>query len=117
MTAVLAALELRARSADRSRPGAGCACSRRGSFSTPAAIYVEVVRGTPLLVQILFIYFVLPTVGVNLPAFTSGVIALTLNSAAYLSEIFRAGIESIDTGQMEAARSLGHDLLRRRCAA
>ena len=73
----------------------------------PAAIYVEVVRGTPLLVQILFIYFVLPAFGVNLPAFTSGVIALTLNSAAYISEIFRAGILSIDAGQMEAARALG----------
>ncbi len=76
-------------------------------LSVPAATYVEIVRGTPLLVQILFIYFVLPAFGVNLPAFTSGVIALTLNSAAYLAEIFRAGIESIDTGQMEAARSLG----------
>ena len=76
-------------------------------LSVPAAVYVEIVRGTPLLVQILFIYFVLPAFGVNLPAFTSGVIALTLNSAAYLAEIFRAGIESIDTGQMEAARSLG----------
>jgi His/Glu/Gln/Arg/opine family amino acid ABC transporter permease subunit len=76
-------------------------------FSVPAGIYVEVVRGTPLLVQILFIYFVLPAFGVNLPAFTSGAIALTLNSAAYLAEIFRAGIESIETGQMEAARSLG----------
>lgn len=76
-------------------------------LSVPAGVYVEVVRGTPLLVQILFIYFVLPAFGVNLPAFTSGVIALTLNSAAYLAEIFRAGIESIETGQMEAARSLG----------
>ena len=76
-------------------------------LSLPAAVYVEVVRGTPLLVQILFIYFVLPAFGVNLPAFTSGIIALTLNSAAYLAEIFRAGIESIEAGQMEAARSLG----------
>ena len=76
-------------------------------LSVPAGIYVEVVRGTPLLVQILFIYFVLPAFGVNLPAFTSGAIALTLNSAAYLAEIFRAGIESIEAGQMEAARSLG----------
>ena len=50
-------------------------------FSVPAGVYVEVVRGTPLLVQILFIYFVLPAFGVNLPAFTSGAIALTLNSA------------------------------------
>lgn len=76
-------------------------------LAVPAAIYVEILRGTPLLVQILFIYFVLPAFGVNLPAFTSGVIALTLNSAAYISEIFRAGILSIDAGQMEAARALG----------
>jgi len=76
-------------------------------IAAPAAIYVEVMRGTPLLVQILCIYFVLPYFGVYLPAFTSGVIALTLNSAAYISEIFRAGILSIDAGQMEAARSLG----------
>ena len=76
-------------------------------ISVPAAVYVEIVRGTPLLVQILFIYFVLPTFGLHLPAFTSGVIALTLNSAAYIGEIFRAGMNSIDAGQMEAARSLG----------
>lgn len=76
-------------------------------IAAPAAVYVEVMRGTPLLVQILFIYFVLPYFGVYLPAFTSGVIALTLNCAAYISEIFRAGILSIDVGQMEAARSLG----------
>jgi lysine-arginine-ornithine-binding protein len=76
-------------------------------LKAPAAVYVEVMRGTPLLVQILFIYFVLPIFGVHLPAFTSGIIALTLNSAAYISEIFRAGILSIDVGQMEAARSLG----------
>ncbi|MEP6708342.1 MAG: ABC transporter permease subunit [Pyrinomonadaceae bacterium] len=76
-------------------------------LAAPAAVYVEVMRGTPLLVQILFIYFVLPIFGIHLPAFTSGVIALTINSAAYISEIFRAGILSIDVGQMEAARSLG----------
>ncbi|HEX8709741.1 MAG TPA: amino acid ABC transporter permease, partial [Pyrinomonadaceae bacterium] len=73
----------------------------------PAAVYVEVMRGTPLLVQILFIYFVLPTFGISIPAFWSGIIALTLNCAAYIAEIFRAGILSIDAGQMEAARSLG----------
>ena len=75
--------------------------------SAPAAIYVEVMRGTPLLVQILFVYFVLPSVGVNLPAYTSGILALTLNAAAYISEVIRAGILSIDAGQMEAARALG----------
>jgi lysine-arginine-ornithine-binding protein len=76
-------------------------------IKAPAALYVEVMRGTPLLVQILFIYFVLPYFKIYIPAFTSGVIALTLNSAAYIAEIFRAGILSIDVGQMEAARSLG----------
>lgn len=76
-------------------------------LAAPSAFYVEIMRGTPLLVQILFIYFVLPSFGVSIPAFWSGIIALTLNSAAYISEIFRAGILSIDVGQMEAARSLG----------
>jgi ABC-type amino acid transport system permease subunit len=61
------------------------------------------------MVQILFIYFVLPSVGVNLPAYTSGILALTLNAGAYISEIIRAGIVSIDAGQMEAARALGMD--------
>jgi lysine-arginine-ornithine-binding protein len=76
-------------------------------LKVPAAIYVEVMRGTPLLVQILFIYFVLPYFRIFIPAFWAGIIALTLNCAAYISEIFRAGILSIDVGQMEAARSLG----------
>lgn len=78
----------------------------RAWATAPAAVYVEIMRGTPLLVQILFIYFVLPVAGVNLPAIASGVIALTMNAAAYISEIIRAGILSIDAGQMEAARSL-----------
>jgi His/Glu/Gln/Arg/opine family amino acid ABC transporter permease subunit len=78
-----------------------------GLLKAPAAVYVEIMRGTPLLVQILFIYFVLPSFGINIPAFWSGIIALTLNSAAYIAEIFRAGILSIDAGQMEAARALG----------
>jgi lysine-arginine-ornithine-binding protein len=77
------------------------------ALRAPAALYVEVMRGTPLLVQILFIYFVLPYFKVFIPAFWAGIIALTLNCAAYISEIFRAGILSIDVGQMEAARSLG----------
>ena len=76
-------------------------------LSVPAALYVEVMRGTPLLVQILFIYFVLPGFGIFIPAFWSGIIALTLNSAAYIAEIFRAGIQSVEAGQMEAARALG----------
>lgn len=76
-----------------------------------AVVYVEVVRGTPLLMQIYVIYFVLPailpSIFERIPSFVAGVLALSLNAAAYTSEIFRAGIESIDSGQMEAARSLG----------
>ena len=69
--------------------------------------YVQFIRGTPLLVQIFLIYFGLPALGVNLPAFWSGVIALGLNSGGFQAEIVRAGIESIDRGQTEAARSIG----------
>jgi His/Glu/Gln/Arg/opine family amino acid ABC transporter permease subunit len=72
-----------------------------------AGLYVEFMRGTPLLVQIFAIYFVLPTVGLNLPPFPCALVAFSLNAAAYLAEIFRAGIQSIDVGQMEAAQSLG----------
>ncbi|AIE85360.1 ABC transporter substrate-binding protein/permease [Fimbriimonas ginsengisoli] len=78
-------------------------------FRPFAVAYVEVVRGTPLLMQIYVIYFVLPAIGIGLSPFVAGVLALSLNAAAYTSEIFRAGIESIDSGQMEAARSLGMD--------
>jgi len=78
-------------------------------FRPFAMVYVEIIRGTPLLMQIYVIYFVLPAVGIGLSSFVSGVLALSLNAAAYTSEIFRAGIESIDSGQMEAAKSLGMD--------
>ena len=75
----------------------------------PAKIYVDVFRGTPMLVQIYIIHLALiPTVfGQSYGWFVSGAAALILNSAAYNAEIFRAGIQSIDKGQMEAARSLG----------
>ncbi|HLK58080.1 MAG TPA: ABC transporter permease subunit [Chthonomonadaceae bacterium] len=72
--------------------------------------YVEIVRGTPLLMQLYTIYFVLPAIGISFQSpMVAGIIALSLNAAAYISEIFRAGIESIDSGQMEAARALGLD--------
>lgn len=75
----------------------------------PAKIYVDVFRGTPMLVQIYIIHLALiPTLfGQSYGWFISGATALILNSAAYNAEIFRAGIQSIDKGQMEAARSLG----------
>jgi His/Glu/Gln/Arg/opine family amino acid ABC transporter permease subunit len=72
-------------------------------------VYVEVVRGTPMLILIFVVYYVMPAVHISLPQFQSAVIALSLNAAAYISEILRAGIESIDSGQMEAARALGMD--------
>ena len=84
---------------------------RRSSFkpiSIIATAYVEFVRGTPLLVQIYIIYIGLPNlIGVDMPDMTVGAVALALNSAAYISEIIRAGIDAVDKGQMEAARSLG----------
>ncbi|MDF2522062.1 MAG: amino acid transporter permease [Clostridia bacterium] len=73
-----------------------------------AASYIEIIRGTPLLVQLYIIYYGLPKVsGIDFQDITLGIIAISLNSAAYVGEIIRAGIQSIDKGQMEAARSLG----------
>jgi polar amino acid transport system permease protein len=81
--------------------------SKNPILSAPTVAYIEFVRGTPMLAQIFMIYFGLGSVGINVPDFMSGLIALSLNSAAYNAEIFRAGIQSISKGQMEAARSLG----------
>ena len=72
-----------------------------------ATIYVEVIRNTPILVQIMIIYFALPEVGISFTPFMSAIITLSINSGAYVSEIFRSGILAIDKGQMEAGRSLG----------
>jgi polar amino acid transport system permease protein/polar amino acid transport system substrate-binding protein len=69
--------------------------------------YVEVFRNTPLLIQIFLIYFGLPLVLLRLPAFASGLLALTLYGAAYNCEVFRAGLEAVSRGQHEAARSTG----------
>ena len=82
--------------------------SRYWYFRIPAKIYVDFVRGTPLLVQIFIIYFALPIIlGVRVEPFAAAVAACSINSGAYVAEIFRAGIQSIDKGQMEAGRSLG----------
>ncbi|MFJ6962695.1 MAG: amino acid ABC transporter permease, partial [Lactiplantibacillus plantarum] len=71
-----------------------------------ATAYVEFIRGTPMMVQVMFVYFGLGLF-VNLPALTSGIIAISLNSGAYVAEYIRGGINSVDVGQTEAARSLG----------
>ena len=73
-----------------------------------AAMYVDFIRGTPLLVQIFLIYFALPMiVGQRIDPLIAAITACSVNSGAYVAEIFRAGIQSIDKGQMEAGRSLG----------
>ncbi len=72
-----------------------------------ASLYVSLVRGTPLLVQILFIFYGLPQLGIILPAIPAGVIALGFNYGAYMTEIFRAGIQAVPRGQTEAAQALG----------
>lgn len=72
-----------------------------------ASTYVSLMRGTPLLVQIFVIYYGLPQVGIALDPISSGVLALSLNAGAYLSESFRASILAVDNGQMEAAVSMG----------
>jgi len=96
--------------------------SRNRVLSAAALSYVTLFRGTPLLLQILFVFFAVPPLAMSaakslgieeygdffrLSAMTSGVLALSLNAAAYIAEIFRAAIQSIDKGQMEAARALG----------
>lgn len=71
-----------------------------------ATAYVEFVRGTPMMIQVMFIYFAVGYL-INIPALASGIIAVSLNSAAYICEIIRSGLNSVPKGQAEAARSLG----------
>lgn len=73
----------------------------------PAVAYVDLVRGLPLVVLTFLVHFGLPNIGVTLDSFVSAVVILTVNASAYVSEIFRAGIQALPRGQMEAARSLG----------
>ncbi|MBV8765161.1 MAG: amino acid ABC transporter permease [Hyphomicrobiales bacterium] len=70
-------------------------------------VYVEAIRGTPLLLQLIYVYYVLPEIGIRLNSFTAGVLALTLNYSAYLSEVYRGGIQAIARGQHDAAAALG----------
>ena len=81
-----------------------------------ATAYIEFFRGTPLMVQLMFIFYGLPMIGVSFPEvsfipdfdrFAAGIVAMSLNSCAYVAEIIRSGIQAVDKGQMEAARSLG----------
>ncbi len=73
-----------------------------------AEIYISIFRGTPLLLQIFFMYYALPgLLGINLPPFIAGVLALSLNSGAFVTEVLRGGISAVPRGQFEGARALG----------
>ena len=81
--------------------------SSHRSLARFAAVYVDLVRGAPLLALLFLVYFGLPSVGIVLPAFIAAVVGLGLNGGAYVSEIFRAAIAAIERGQGEAAQSIG----------
>jgi glutamine transport system permease protein len=77
-------------------------------FMRLAGVYIESIRGTPMMVQVLFIYFGLPlALGARVPPLVAGVAAIGINSGAYIAEIVRGAIQSIDKGQTEAGRSIG----------
>jgi His/Glu/Gln/Arg/opine family amino acid ABC transporter permease subunit len=73
----------------------------------PIKAYIEIMRGTPLLLQLIYIYYVLPEVGIRLDAFVAGVVGLSLNYSAYISEVYRGGILAVPKGQHDAAAALG----------
>lgn len=82
--------------------------SKKRILRSISTFYISIFRGTPMIVQAFFIYFGIPAAtGLHMSAYAAGLITLTLNAGAYISEIFRGGIQSISKGQMEAARSLG----------
>lgn len=81
-----------------------------------ANVYIEFIRGTPLMIQVMFLFYGLPMVGITFPSlpfidnsdrFMAGIVAMSINSGAYVAEIIRSGIQAVDKGQTEAARSLG----------
>lgn len=72
-----------------------------------ATFYISLIRGTPLLLQIVFFFLALPQLGIRLSGLSAGVLALGLNYGAYMTEIMRAGIQSVDAGQREAAQAVG----------
>ena len=87
--------------------------SQSRTISRIAGVYIESIRSTPLLVQLYFFYFGLPSLGVMLPEWVTGVMALTLNSGAYYAEIIRSGIQAIDSGQIEAGIASGLSYFQR----
>lgn len=90
--------------------GLGLAIARlygRHVLYWPATVYINFFRGTPVLAQLFLVYYGLPTIGIRLEPFTAGVLALGFNTAAYQAEYFRGAIQSLPSGQMLAARSIG----------
>ncbi|BAL83289.1 putative ABC transporter permease protein [Selenomonas ruminantium subsp. lactilytica TAM6421] len=86
------------------------ALGRLSSFKLVSRLvefYIWIMRGTPLMLQLLFVYFALPMIGIRLPDIAAALLAFTLNYAAYFAEIFRAGIQAVPKGQYEAAKTLG----------
>ena len=81
--------------------------AKRRLVRWPADLFVEVVRATPLILQLIYIYYVLPAVGIRLQPISAAIIGLTLNYSAYMSEVYRSGIEAVPKGQLEAAAALG----------
>ncbi len=81
--------------------------SRFAWLRYPATIYVQFLRGTPVLLQLFYLYYVLPFAGIRLDPWVAGIVGMSVSYSAYLSEIYRAGIEAIERGQTEAALSLG----------
>ena len=81
--------------------------SRLAAVRFAVRAYVDFIRGTPLLIQIFLVYFALPVIGLNLPEFWAGVLALGLNAAGFIAEIVRSGVGAVERGQTEAARAIG----------
>lgn len=81
-------------------------------FGRVAALYIELIRGTPLLIQLFFIFYGLPNIGIKFTPFVAAVIGLALNYSAYEAEVYRAGLQSVPKGQMDAAFSLGMSRLQ-----
>jgi His/Glu/Gln/Arg/opine family amino acid ABC transporter permease subunit len=73
----------------------------------PADFYVEFIRATPLILQLIYIYYVLPAAGIQLDPLTAAIVGLTVNYSAFMSEVYRSGIQAVPSTQREAARSLG----------
>jgi len=92
-----------------------CACRISGVrlLAAPAVAMIEVVRSTPLLVQLYFLYFGLPSIGLEVDEWTTGLVALSFNSGAYVAEILRAGIKGVPGGQVEAAMGQGFSVHQR----